>query len=180
MRSVSRWVLLIGIGAFVPTLAVAAGEKRRPNLVVLIADDLAWGDVGPFGHKTIRTPHLDRLARQGLRFTRAYVTASSCSPSRASLLTGRYPHQTDAEQLHWPVPANQITFVERLRAAGYWAAAVGKWHLGPALKKRFDLVKEADERGFQLPAGKGEGGVLVRIGRRCVRTGDHAQPPGKG
>ena len=160
MNRLTCLVLVLGAVVLSPSSA-PAGERKRPNLVVIIADDLGWDDCGPFGHKTIRTPHLDRLAAQGLRFTRAYVTASSCSPSRASLLTGRYPHQTDAEQLHWPVPANQITFVERLRAAGYWAAAVGKWHLGPALKKRFDLVKEADERGFQLPAGKGKGGPLL-------------------
>lgn len=125
---------------------------KRPNLVLIIADDLAWDDVGCYGHPTIRTPNIDRLAKEGMRFTRAFVTASSCSPSRASMLTGRYPHNTDAEELHWPVPKEQKTFVEELRKAGYWTASVGKWHLGTAMKERFDLVKEADPTGFQLPA----------------------------
>ena len=90
-----------------------------------------------------------------MRFTNAVLTISSCSPSRASLLTGKYPHETDAEQLHWPLPADNELFPERLRAAGYWTAAVGKWHLGEAVKDRFDLVVEAGEGGFVLPTGPG-------------------------
>ena len=61
-----------------------------------------------------------------MRFDAAFVTASSCSPSRSSLITGRYPHSADAEELHWPLPAAQVTFVEKLRAAGYWTGAAGK------------------------------------------------------
>ena len=81
----------------------------RPNVVLIIADDLAWDDSGAYGNSKVRTPNIDQLAREGLKFTRAFVTISSCSPSRASLITGRYPHNTDAEQLHWPLPAGQVT-----------------------------------------------------------------------
>jgi arylsulfatase A-like enzyme len=124
-------------------LAVAApASAAPPNVVVVIADDMAAEDCGAYGHPTIRTPNLDRLAREGLRFDRAILTCSSCSPSRASLLTGRYPHQTGAEQLHWPLPADQVLFTKPLRAAGYWTAAAGKWHLGADAKKQFDVVKE--------------------------------------
>lgn len=129
--------LLVGLLA-----ASAPPEGRPPNIVLIIADDLGCDDIGPYGGFA-RTPNLDRLAAEGMRFDRAYVTASSCSPSRASLITGRYPHATEAPELHQPVPASQITFVEKLRAAGYWTAAAGKWHLGPALKGRFDEVREA-------------------------------------
>jgi arylsulfatase A-like enzyme len=125
-----------------------------PNFVVLIADDMNWDDNGPYGHPSIRTPNLDRLAREGMLFRNAFLTASSCSPSRSSVITGRYPHNTGAEQLHWPLPADQVTFVEKLKEAGYWTAAAGKWHLGDAVKDRFDLVVEADPSGFQLPAAK--------------------------
>src|SRR5687767_13708624 len=124
-----RTILLLLLLASGASLG-AASSSSRPNIVLIIADDLAWDDLGAFGHPTLRTPHIDRLAREGMRFTRAYVTASSCSPSRASLITGRYPHNTDAEQLHWPLPAGQTTVCEPLRAAGYWTGAAGKWHLG--------------------------------------------------
>ena len=134
--------------------ATAAEGPKRPNVVLIIADDMAWDDCGAYGNPKVRTPNIDRLAREGMRFDRAFVTASSCSPSRSSIITGRYPHNTDAEELHWPLPPEQVTFVEKLKASGYWTAAAGKWHLGNAVKDRFDVVREADPSGFQLPAGK--------------------------
>lgn len=125
--------------------------QDQPNMVLIIADDLAWDDCGPFGNPTIRTPNLDRLAREGMRFDRAFLTCSSCSPSRSSLLTGRYPHNTGAEELHWPLPADQVAFTEQLKVSGYYTAAAGKWHLGGPAKAKFDEVREANPRGFQLP-----------------------------
>lgn len=132
--------------------ATASGAApSRPNFILLIADDMAWDDTPVYGHKTIRTPNLERMAREGMRFDHAFVAASSCSPSRASLFTGRYPHQTGAEQLHWPVPKEQIGFPEALRRAGYWTAAAGKWHLGEAAKPKFDVIREGNPAGFILP-----------------------------
>ena len=128
-------------------------KDDRPNLVIIIADDMAWDDSGAYGHPYLKTPNIDRLAKEGMRFDRAFLTISSCSPSRASIITGKYPHNTDAEELHWPLPKEQVTFVEKLKAAGYWTASAGKWHLGPDMKDRFDMVKEADISGFQLPTG---------------------------
>ncbi len=139
--------------AFLLIATCASAAPARPNLILIIADDMAWDDCGAFGNKAIRTPNLDRFAREGMRFDRAFLTASSCSPSRASMITGRYPHSTDAEQLHWPLPKSQVTFTEKLKAAGYWTAAVGKWHLGNEVKDRFDLVREAGAGGFQLQVG---------------------------
>ncbi|QDT68379.1 Arylsulfatase [Planctomycetes bacterium MalM25] len=130
-------------GLFFITGTAQADDASRPNLVLIVADDVGWDDLGAYGHPTIRTPVLDKLAAEGVRFDNAYLTASSCSPSRASLLTGRYPHNTDAEQLHWPLPAEQVTFSEKLREAGYWAGAAGKWHLGEEVKDRFDVVHES-------------------------------------
>lgn len=128
-------------------LTATAVAADRPNVVVIIADDLGAEDTGAYGHPKVRTPNIDRLANAGMRFDRAFLTCSSCSPSRSSLLTGRYPHQTGAEQLHWPLPADQVMFTTPLRQAGYWTAAVGKWHLGPDAKKQFDLVKEGGGKG---------------------------------
>ncbi|WKX78355.1 sulfatase family protein [Zobellia laminariae] len=90
-----------------------------------------------------------------MRFDNAFLTASSCSPSRTSIITGLYPHNTDAEQLHWPLPSDRITFVEELKKSGYWTAQAGKWHLGDSIKNRFDLVKDVGTHGFQLsPTGE--------------------------
>jgi N-sulfoglucosamine sulfohydrolase len=125
----------------------------RPNFLILIADDMGWADCGAYGNRGVRTPNIDRLAKEGMRFDRAILTCSSCSPSRASMMTGRYPHNADAEQLHWPLPRAQVTFVEKLKAAGYWTAAAGKWHIGDEVKDRFDVVAEAGTAGFQLPPG---------------------------
>jgi N-sulfoglucosamine sulfohydrolase len=161
MRFLLCWLSL----AIVSVLG-AAPSPARPNIVLIIADDLAWDDLGAFGHPTIRTPHLDRLARDGMRFDGAFVTASSCSPSRSSLITGRYPHNTDAEQLHWPLPAAQVSFVEQLRAAGYWAGAAGKWHLGEDAKRRFDVVREADPAGFTLAVGAKAGETRMSMAQR--------------
>ena len=88
------------------------------------------------------------------------------------MITGRYPHQTDAEELHWPLPAEQVTFVEKLRAAGYWTGAAGKWHLGGAVRDRFDLIKDVDTSGFQLPAGKeGETGEFKETTAGDAKSG---------
>jgi len=117
-----------------------ASAAERPNFVVFIADDMAWNDCGAYGHSKIRTPYVDQLARDGLRFDNAFLTCSSCSPSRSSMITGRYPHNTGAEQLHLPLPGQQVTFVERLKASGYYTASAGKWHLGKATMPKFDFV----------------------------------------
>ncbi len=153
--------------------APALGEtETRPNIVFIIADDLAWDDLGCTGNPGVRTPNIDRLAKGGMRFTNAYLTISSCSPSRASIITGTYPHQTDAEQLHWPLPADRLTFVELLKASGYWTAAAGKWHLGDAVKDRFDEVREADVSGFQLPTGEAaKAGNIVQKAVGDARSG---------
>ncbi len=128
---------------------------ERPNIVFIIADDMAWDDSGAYGHPHIQTPNIDKLAKNGMRFDNAFLTTSSCSPSRTSIITGLYPHNTDAEQLHWPLPSEKVTFVEKLKASGYWTAQAGKWHLGHSIKNRFDLVADVGTTGFQLSA-KGE------------------------
>lgn len=154
VRSMMRSRILLA-SSLVLLLAACSGPVQKeprtvgPNVVLIIADDLAADDTGAYGNPQVGTPNIDRLAREGMRFTNAFVTISSCSPSRSSIITGRYPHNTDAEQLHWPLPAEQVTFVEKLKSAGYWTAASGKWHLGRAIKDRFDLVDDPGEAGFQ-------------------------------
>ena len=137
-------------------LSVAVMASDRPNIVFIIADDMNWNDCGVYGNPVVRTPNIDGLAKEGMLFRHAYLTANSCSPSRSSIITGRYPHNTGAEQLHWALPSASVTFVEKLKAAGYYTAAAGKWHLGDGVKDRFDAIFEASMAGFILPSGDGK------------------------
>ena len=128
------WPLLFAL-VFV-TLCQAA---RSPNIVVIYADDLGYGDLGCYGHPAIRTPNLDRMAAEGMRFTEFYSAAEVCTPSRAALLTGRYPIRSGMSHDRFRVlrrnskgglPKEEFTIAEMLRAQGYRTGMVGKWHLG--------------------------------------------------
>ena len=131
--------LLAVRGIAVAEIAAPAASPR-PNIILIIADDLGCEDSTPYGCKGVHTPNLDQLAHDGMKFTHAFNTCSSCSPSRSSIITGRYPHNTGAEALHMPLPKEQVTFVEKLKAAGYWTAQAGKWHLGRFVQDRFDAL----------------------------------------
>ncbi len=133
----------LGIATALLVAASAFGEgsaASRPNVVVIIGDDISIGDFGCYGHPHIRTPNVDRLAAEGMRFTNTYLTTSQCSPTRCSIFTGRYPHNTGAPELHMPLPEGQPIFPLMLRQAGYYTAAAGKWHLGEYPKKAFDKI----------------------------------------
>src|SRR5690606_6963702 len=114
-----------------------------------IADDIGWGDIGCYGNKDVRTPNIDALGCAGLVFKNMYLTTSSCSPSRSSIITGLYPHNTGAPELHDPLPARQIMFPEILRKAGYYTALSGKNHMGPAVKKAFDMISSGKGPGAE-------------------------------
>jgi arylsulfatase A-like enzyme len=108
---------------------------RKPNFIIILADDLGYGDLSCYGSQTIRTPHLDRMAREGMRFTSFYSGAPFCSPSRASLLTGRYPIRAGVPNVLFPdektgLPPEEITLAELLKPLGYATECIGKWHLG--------------------------------------------------
>jgi arylsulfatase A-like enzyme len=131
LRDAGAEVLRAGPGSQRP-----AGD--RPNIVVILADDMGYGDLGAYGHPTIRTPHLDRLAAEGQRWTQFYAAASVCTPSRAGLLTGRLPIRfgmSGQRRVLFPdsalgLPPEEITLAEALKARGYATGMVGKWHLG--------------------------------------------------
>jgi arylsulfatase A len=117
----------------------AVAQAIRPNIVVIFADDLGYGDLGLYGHPTIRTPNLDRMAAEGIKLTQFYTAASVCTPSRAGLLTGRLPVRSgmagDRSRVLFPnstggLPQSEITIAEALKERGYATAAIGKWHLG--------------------------------------------------
>jgi len=118
----------------------ALAAAPRPNIVLIIADDLSASDLGVYGNKDVRTPELDRLAGKGLRWTNAFLTSTVCSASRASIVTSRYPHNTGAADLHVPLPAGLATLPGQLRKAGYWCGHAGKWHIGEHPKNDYDVV----------------------------------------
>ncbi len=109
----------------------------RPNFVFFITDDISAADLGAYGSTVAQTPNLDRVASQGLVFDNAFLTTSSCSPSRCSIITGRYPHNTGAPELHTVLPEDQITFIQRLAEAGYYTVISGKNHMNDPLKLGF-------------------------------------------
>jgi len=138
MREIVRLALIVAVGVIGVTCG-GARAARLPNVVILFADDLGYGDLGCYGHPTIRTPHLDRMAREGMRFTDFYSGAPVCTPSRAALLTGRLAVRSgmasDTRRVLFPnsaggLPADEITIAEALKRRGYATACIGKWHLG--------------------------------------------------
>ncbi len=114
--------------------AAGMAAKQQPNVILIFADDLGYGDLGCYGGK-IRTPHLDRMAAEGMRFTQFLSANPVCSPSRAALLTGRYPTRVNIPRVLFPydkvgLPEDETTIAQMLKPRGYRTACVGKWHLG--------------------------------------------------
>lgn len=110
-------------------------NSKPPNFVYIFADDLGYGDLGCFGATDIKTPHIDRLANEGIKFTNLYSASSVCSPSRAGLLTGRYPQRWGLHGVYFPnslggMPTAEVTIAEVLKQKNYATGIVGKWHLG--------------------------------------------------
>lgn len=142
-----RLLPLVASFLCVPLGVLWAAE--RPNVIVIIGDDISWNDFGCYGNPHARTPNIDRLAANGLRFTQAFLTASSCSPSRSSIVTGRYPHNNGAaSELHRPIAWNVPRFPAALRASGYYTLLSGKNHMSqekpppgtPPLPEPFEVV----------------------------------------
>ncbi len=109
-------------------------QVSKPNIIIFYVDDLGYGDVGCYGAQGVATPHVDDLARRGVRFTDAHCPAATCTPSRYSLLTGRYAFRNRAAILPGDAPllidTADVTLPKMLKRAGYTTGVVGKWHLG--------------------------------------------------
>ncbi len=168
---------------FILTLLMGAchlgqAAMDRPNVVIILADDMAWADVACYGAKFHETPSLDRLAAEGMRFTNGYAAHMSCSPSRAALLTGRYPARLKITafipgpkrsgkylpaEMRMQLPFEEVTLAEVLKEAGYSTLFVGKWHLG-------DAPYTPERQGFDVNIG----------GNRSGAPGSYFWPYGRG
>ena len=162
-RTVLWLILSITLGGL---SSACARRIERPNIVLILADDLAWNQLACYGSSFYETPHLDDLARQGMRFTDAYAASPICSPTRASIMTGKYParlrvtqfispgdYAGDAIKLLEPdwtrrLPLEEETIAEALKDMGYVTAAFGKWHLSQAKTPPGSLPFNPDKQGF--------------------------------
>ena len=165
-------------------LVAVAVQAQRPNVVLIVVDDLGYGDLSSYGAADLQTPHLDRLAEEGVRFTQFYANSPVCSPTRAALLSGRYPPmagvpgvvRTNASDNWGSLSDEVILLPAMLRRRGYHTAMVGKWHLGLAAPDR------PIDRGFDLFEGF-LGDMMddyydhQRHGLNYMRHGDHVVNP---
>jgi arylsulfatase A-like enzyme len=159
-----------------PHIASAAASPvvslPRPNVLLLMGDDHAAYAVGCYGSAQVRTPNLDRLAAQGMRFDRAFCNSPVCTPSRQSLLTGRLPHAVGVTLLTSALPARELTLAEHLKAGGYETVSIGKMHFNSGLKHGFDLrVDQPAHRAWQRtnPPGSLPEGVSIQPAWRPFR-----------
>jgi arylsulfatase A-like enzyme len=164
-----EFIKSVGFGAAASALGLGAAThgndiKSKPNFLFILADDFGWSQLGCYGSNFYETPNIDRLASEGMRFTDAYAACPVCSPTRASIMTGRYParlHLTDFisggrfpydkyKQPEWQkfLPLEEITVAEVLKTAGYATASFGKWHLSIDKKPPKSLPYNPDRQGF--------------------------------
>ncbi|MEL6108693.1 MAG: sulfatase-like hydrolase/transferase [Planctomycetota bacterium] len=189
MRSASiALLLLLGVSQ-VSAAGPQAASKTHYNIVVIVADDLGYGETGMMGNREIPTPNIDALAESGIRCTSGYVTASYCSPSRAGLVTGRYQgrfgydaNPTGKRNLlpTSGLPNSEQTFVQSLRDAGYRTGLVGKWHLGgtPAkhpLKRGFESFYGFLHEGHYYVPGPPHEGVYTMLRDTSISNGERVR-----
>tara|TARA_B100000945_G_scaffold23264_1_gene16454 strand:+ start:2426 stop:3991 length:1566 start_codon:yes stop_codon:yes gene_type:complete len=179
MPSIVRYSFLFLIALLSICSSVLRAEQRRPNVVFFLLDDLGWKDLGCYGSDFYETPNIDVFAKQSVRFTQAYATCHVCSPTRASIMTGKYPARLDMTdwlsgrrdfpfqqllnaEIHQFLPLSEVTIAEALKSVGYATAHIGKWHLGEEpngpTAQGFDLQiprwnKGWPRRGYHAPFG---------------------------
>jgi arylsulfatase len=147
----------VWISILVLMSAPNGSAEHRPNFIFFITDDISAEDLGPYGSSAMKTPNLDRLAAEGLVFDQAYLTASSCSVSRTSIITSRYPHNTGSPELHLPLPKGQPVLPAILKQAGYYTVLSGKHHMGANVDHGFHHISKGG-----APGGMGDWVQLLK------------------
>src|SRR5688572_29724677 len=150
----SRAVVALCVCFFLALVGIN-GADRPPNVIVILADDLGYGTLGCYGHPTFKTPNLDRMAAEGVRLTHFNTPTASCAPTRASLLTGRYPFRCGLTVNPSPsgpphhhelaLPQSERVLSQLFKQAGYATGMVGKWHLGHKLVESYPTRRGFDE-----------------------------------
>ncbi len=183
----TRRLVLSLAGLVIAAGSLSAAEVRKPNVIVILADDMGYADIGVHGCKDIPTPNIDSLARNGVRCSNGYVSHPYCSPTRAGLLTGRYQQRFGHEFNPGPptnrtpgvgLPLTETTMADRLKAAGYKTGLVGKWHLGHAEDKFHPLNRGFDEffgflGGAHSYLRSGSGPAAIFRGRQEVQETEY-------
>ncbi len=136
-----------------PLTMLASAQQKKPNFVFFITDDISPNDLGIYGNKQIKTPNLDKLAKKSIVFENAYLTASSCSPSRCSIITSRYPHNTGAPELGMSLPKDQLTVTQVLKNNGYYTVLSGKNHIRNSKSMGFDVCSDSKPAGAEKWVG---------------------------
>jgi arylsulfatase A-like enzyme len=161
-------------------LQAPSPPDSRPNIVVLVGDDLGWRDTRPYGNAAVRTPNIERLARSGLLVRSAFGTSPQCSPSRISILSGRYPHATRTEDLHTPLPPGERLLPSYLQGEGYFTGHMAKTHYGPLAEKQFQWYSEQTAAGLpDFLDAAGDRPFFLWVGfHEPHRPYDSVPPPG--
>lgn len=191
LKAVGAGVCLASTGC--ASTAGTASSKRKPNIILCMADDQGWGDTGYYAHPVVKTPNLDAMATAALRFDRFYAAAPVCSPTRASVLTGRNPNRMNVLNHGRSFRPQEITIAEALKTAGYVTGHFGKWHVGSVQKTSpvnpgasgfdewlscpnyFDLNPVLSRNGVAVPYEGESSMITVDAAIEFIRK--HAQPP---
>jgi len=190
------------------SLGLRANSATPPNIVIINADDLGYGDLSCYGSKAIKTPNLDRMADNGVRFTDFYACSSVCTPSRFGLLTGRYPKRAGINFLFFPkkwaqvalravsvvgmadgdgavndvdgIPADEVTIAESFKKAGYQTALIGKWHLGNYLKSpEFHPTEHGFDHFYGVPYSNSNKLLPLSRGKEIIEENIQGEDQGK-
>lgn len=167
-------IRLFALGLLTLTINSFGQAPKQPNVIFILMDDMGYSDISCYGAKTVKTPHIDRMAAEGLRFTHFHTAASICSPSRAAFLTGAYPQRNGLylginpkREAHWFLGLNpdEITIAEQFKTKGYTTSLIGKWHLG--MQEKFLYFHQGFDHYYGAPENMGHS-ALFRDGRKII------------